>query len=353
MTEYPVARIAVIADTALQRHVLQQALTGSGYQVVFNSDPARLDEATLAACETDLWLVDLTQAEDFPLVDNLMENASAPILFGEGHAPERHSENYPRWERRLFGKLKKLIGDPSQAVGPSLQALLAEAQRPARLELPQALADTPLVVGEPARQVWLLAASLGGPAAVKAFLDALPGGLPVGFVYAQHIDPSFESALPQAVGRHSQWRVNPVRDGDTVRCGEVVVVPISRELGFSDAGAMQVGERAWPEPYSPSIDQMMLNLAQQFAGLCGVIAFSGMGSDGCAAAAYVRRQGGAIWTQRGDSCVCPSMPESLREGGYSSFSGDPRELAAGLVNHLAEQCREAEARQPTQQITGA
>ena len=53
-----------------------------------------------------------------------------------------------------------------------------------------------------------------------------------------------------------------------------------------------------------------------------------MGSDGSAAAAYVRRQGGLIWTQRADSCACPSMPDSLREGGYSSFSGDPRELAA-------------------------
>ncbi|MBS7691012.1 chemotaxis protein CheB [Pseudomonas lalucatii] len=339
MTEKSAARIAVIADTSLQRHVLQQALSGSGYQVVLNSDPARLDEDALGACETDLWLVDLAQSEDSPLVDSLLERVTAPVLFGEGHAPERHSENYPRWERRLFGKLKKLIGDPSQAVGPSLAALLAEAQRPARLELPPALAATPLAAGEPARQVWLLAASLGGPAAVKAFLDALPGGLPVGFVYAQHIDPSFEAALPQAVGRHSQWHVTAARHGEPIRCGEVVVAPISRELDFCDERLMQIAERGWPEPYSPSIDQMMLNLAQHFGAECGVISFSGMGSDGSAAAAYVRRQGGAIWTQRGDSCVCPSMPDSLREGGYSSFSADPRELAAALVSHLAEQCR--------------
>lgn len=339
MSEKTAARIAVIADTSLQRHVLQQALTGSGYQVVMNSDPARLDQETLSACETDLWLVDLAQSDDSPLIDNLMESALVPVLFGEGHAPERHSENYPRWERRLFGKLKKLVGDPSQAVGQSLEALLADAQRPSRLDLPAVLADTPLVAGEPARQVWLLAASLGGPAAVKAFLDALPGGLPVGFVYAQHIDASFESTLPQAVGRHSQWHVNLARHGDALRCGEVVVVPISHELGFDDEGQMQIAERGWPEPYSPSIDQMMLNLAQHFAALSGVIAFSGMGSDGSAAAAYVLRQGGLIWIQRGDSCACPSMPDSLREAGYSSYSGDPRELATALVNHLAEQCR--------------
>ncbi|MGP0171518.1 chemotaxis protein CheB [Pseudomonas sp. NCHU5208] len=338
MTPRTAARIAVIADTSLQRHVLQQALASGGYQVVLNSDPARLDEETLAACETDLWLVDLAQSEDSPLVDSLLERASAPVLFGEGHAPERHSENYPRWERSLFGKLKRLVGDSAQAVGPSLQALLDEAQRPARLELPQVLAQTQLQAGEPARQVWLLAASLGGPAAVKAFLDALPGGLPIGFLYAQHIDASFEAVLPQAVGRHSQWHVNPARHGDPVRCGEVVVVPINHELGFADDGAMQIAERGWPEPYSPSIDQMMLNLAQHYAAQCGVIVFSGMGSDGSAAAAYVQRQGGVIWTQRGESCASPSMPDSLREGGYSSFSGDPRELASALVDQLAEHC---------------
>lgn len=339
MSERSAARIAVIADTSLQRHVLQHALSRNGYQVVLNSDPQRLDESGLDECRADLWLVDLMQSDELPVIDALLDSASAPVLFGEGHAPERSSEHYPRWERKLVGKLKKLVGDPALAVGPSLDGLLNDAQRPARVELPAVLADTPLQAGEPARQVWLLAASLGGPEAVKAFLDALPGGLPVGFIYAQHIDPAFETALPQAVGRHSQWRVNQAREGDAVRCGEVVVVPISRELSFSDSGAMQINERSWPEPYSPSIDQMMLNLAQHYREFAGVIAFSGMGCDGSAAAAYVKRLGGTIWTQRAQSCACSSMPDSLREAGHSSFSADPRELAAALVEHLAGQCR--------------
>lgn len=338
MSEQAGARIAVLADTSLQRHVLQQALIGHGYRVVLNADPGRVDEAQLTECDTDLWLVDLAQQEDSPLVDGLLEQSSVPVLFGEGHAPERHSEHYPRWERRLVGKLRRLVGDPSANVAQSLEALLAEAQRPTRIALPDDLAASPLQAGEPARQVWLLAASLGGPAAVKAFLDALPGGLPLAFLYAQHIDPAFEANLPQAVGRHSQWHVNPARDADWLRCGEVVVVPVRQELGFADDGRMRMGERPWPEPYSPSIDQMMLNLAQRFGSRCGVIVFSGMCSDGSAAAAYVRRQGAEIWTQRADSCACSSMPDSLREGGYSSYSADPRELAAALVNHLAAQC---------------
>ena len=47
MTEQAAARIAVLADTSLQRHVLQQALVANGYTVVLNSDPARLAELSL------------------------------------------------------------------------------------------------------------------------------------------------------------------------------------------------------------------------------------------------------------------------------------------------------------------
>lgn len=336
MSDVASARIAVLADTSLQRHVLQQALTSNGFQVVLNKDPARLEPADLDTAQADLWLVDLAQTEDSPLVDALLERDTTRVLFGEGHAPERHSEFYPRWERSLFSKLKRLVGDPSRAVGPRLDVLQGEVQRPERLTLPSVLADT-APAGEPAAQVWLLAASLGGPEAVKAFLDALPGGLPVGFIYAQHIEASFESALSQAVGRHSQWQVRQVRPGEPVRCGEVVIAPISEELGFETDGSTRMNGRCWPEPYSPSIDQMMLNLARQFGERCGVIAFSGMGSDGSAAAAYLLRQGGRVWTQRADSCACSSMPDNLREGGYSSYSGDPHELAQALVNHLVNQ----------------
>jgi chemosensory pili system protein ChpB (putative protein-glutamate methylesterase) len=53
----------------------------------------------------------------------------------------------------------------------------------------------------PAEHIWVLGASLGGPNAVKEFLDALPKGLPVGFVYAQYIDARFQKALIQTLSR--------------------------------------------------------------------------------------------------------------------------------------------------------
>lgn len=332
-------RIAVIADTSLQRHMLQQVLLAHGYQVMFNTDPERLDREHLFEVEPDLWLIDLVQDEDPELLDLLLEQARSPVLFGEGAAPERTSEHYPRWERRLVGKLRRLVRDPHHAVGLSLDSLMNDEAPSPDGGLPAGRLPRSRT-GEPARLVWLLAASLGGPPAVKDFLDALPPNLPLGFIYAQHIDPSFEQRLPQAVGRHSSWPVNMAREGDTVRCGEVVVVPIVHEMTFDEQGRMRLTDRTWPEPYSPSIDQVMLNLAQHYGPRCGVIAFSGMGSDGSQAAAYLLRQGGEIWTQDAASCACSSMPDSLRAGGFSSLSASPRELAAALAQHLTTQLQQ-------------
>ncbi|GGK02888.1 chemotaxis protein CheB [Pseudomonas matsuisoli] len=343
MKEQSMARVAILADTSLQRGALQQALTSNGYQVVLNSSPSRLDEETLADSSVDLWLVDLALAEDSPLIDALLQQADAPVLYGEGQAPERHSEQYPIWEKRLFGKLKKLIGDASQAVAPSLEVLVNEGHRPERLPLPVELAAMPLQAGEPANEVWLLAGSLGGPQAVKTFLDALPGGLPVGFIYAQHMQPGHEAELAEAIARHSQWPVKQASDGEPIRCGEVTIVPVAQGMYFHDDGRIRLSAAGWQDPYNPSIDQTVLNLVQHFGGKTGVILFSGTGCDGSASLPYARRKDAQIWAQRGETCLCPALPDSARATGQVAFSGEPRELAEAFMAHLVDRFGKQEA----------
>ena len=342
MTSLAVIRIAVVADTSLQRHILQQFLLQQGYQVVLNSDPQHLDIDVLVACETDLWLYGMASAnddDDCIVLDYFLGKATAPVLFGEGSAPERSSEDYPRWERSLLKKIMHLTRHLGvvQVINevPLVSMKNAVAEQP--IELPQCFANYSVVPEQQAKQVWLLAASMGGPQAIKAFLDVLPKGLPLGFIYAQHIDPHFESSLPQAVGRHSEWSVRLCSEHPCVREGEVVIAPIQHELRFSTDGIMQTLETPWSGPYSPSIEQMMYNLAQYYGKNCGVIVFSGMGSDGSIAAEYVQQQGAPVWTQNADSCACSSMPDSIRNAGFSSLNATPRGLAQALVQYVSSQ----------------
>lgn len=344
MTNIAAIRIAVVADTTLQRHILQQFLLSKGYQIVLNTDPQCLDVDSLQACTTDLWLYDalcLTEQDD-AVLDYFLTNLGVPVLFGEGCAPQRSSEEYPRWERSLLDKIKRSTQHLQQVEinSQSGQMFSSSAAAPVAIKLPECFAEQLSLMPQPAAQVWLLAASTGGPQAVKAFLDALPRGLPLGFIYAQHIDPNFEANLPQAVGRHSQWPVRLLNEHPYVRQGEVVIVPVQHELSFSSNGCMQMLETAWPGPYSPSIEQMMSNLVRQYRHNSGAIVFSGMGSDGSLAAQYMQQQGAPVWTQEAQSCACSSMPDSVRAAGYSVLSATPEGLAQALVQYLLNQYTE-------------
>ena len=180
-------RVGVIADDTLQGHLLAGAIKGQGYQVVVNTDPEHLEARWLAA--------------------------DAP-------PPARTADHYPRWERRLMTKLVGYIGAPALE-----ENLAAVPQAPLAAPIPEPREFRTLAGGTLAQRVWVLGASLGGPAAVKQFLDCLPEHLPVAFVLAQHIDGGFLDTLCQVLRRDSPFHCQVAGDGDRLGHGRVLVAP--------------------------------------------------------------------------------------------------------------------------------
>ena len=110
-------------------------------------------------------------------------------------------------------------------------------------------------------------------------------------------DPGFEQQLPQVIGRQNDWKILNCRPGSRLQAGEVLVVPINRQLGFAEDGSLAVSDEPWPGPYQPSIETVLDLVSRQFGPACGAIIFSGMGEDGVAACGRLRQQGSEVWTQ--------------------------------------------------------
>ena len=303
-----------------KRRRLESALTHFGYRVVFCADPLQLDCQGLAAIDTDAWLLEMPG--ESPLSDWLLEHSAVPVLLGAGEIPAPDSEDYPRWERRLYNKLLPLLGPAPDGQLPSLLAP----------------ADSEPVPGRKVAQcVWLLAGSLGGPAAVKTFLDDLPADLPVAFIYAQHIDAGFESRLPTIIGRQNDWRIINCVAGTALHEGDVLVAPIRQRLAFSPERRVRLSDEPWPGPYQPSIESLLDQIGSVFAPACGAIIFSGMGEDGVQACARLRQRGVEVWTQDRASAACAVMPQAVSAAGLSTQEGSPLELAAALQHWLAQE----------------
>ncbi len=327
-------RVGILADDRLQQHLLKSALLHFGFDVAVATDPARLPDLDQEALDLDAWVVDLREddQDDYDWLDELLIGET-PVLIGLEKAPQKNCLTYPRWEKRLYGKLKELTkSTPVVAEDVAVLDQLGSSDTPV-IPLPAEFTGNNYE-GRIAPQVWVLGASLGGPGAVKAFLDALPAGLPIAFIYAQHIDPRFEETLCKTIGRHASYELKNFTAGEPLRCGEVLVAPISHEFRFDKAGQPFSLQRDWPGPYGPSIDQVILNVAGHYGQRAGYILFSGMGNDGAEAIVTLTDKNVPVWAQAPESCANSSMPESAIETNRVDFIGDPYQLALQLVNSV-------------------
>lgn len=324
-------RVAIVSDMSLQRLALAHAVKGQGYDLVLNCSPDRLDDKLFASVEPDVWLVDL-QDEDDALLDKILAS-DIPVLFGLDQAPVQGTRQYPRWERRVFIKLYDVVGYPviQENLEP-LEKMPANPTRPKNLVLPPEM----LARGKAPRveYVCVLAASLGGPAAVKEFLDYLPAGLPVAFVLAQHIDARMQESLTRVLVRHNNMPCHIARGGEQLAPGELLIAPVETEIDFSADGQVVSRNMKWDGPYSPSIDQMLANVSRRFQKRSIAIIFSGMGSDGSISGPLMVEAGGVIWAQDDKTCACPSQPDSMRATGCVSFTGNPFDLASRLITYV-------------------
>ncbi|WP_300426126.1 chemotaxis protein CheB [uncultured Thalassolituus sp.] len=323
-------RVAVLNHDLLQQHVLSDTLRRLGFDLVLNTVPGRLSAAQLQETETDVWLINMADADDeFDGFEALLDG-EVPVLIGMDPAPQKSCTTYLRWEKRLLSKLQDLTHAPAPAAEVPDTALTPRTSGGADIPLPAVFRDRQ---GERALEVWVLGASLGGPEAVKMFLDALPAGLPVAFVYAQHIDPRFEEALCQAVGRHASYQLRNYEEGLRLKAGDVLVAPVSHQFTMAGLDEVSLEAAPWNGPYGPSIDGVIDAVSRHACSRFGCILFSGMGSDGADSILGLPADK-PVWVQRPDTCGNSSMPESAIGTGRVNFIGDPYQLALQLVQHI-------------------
>lgn len=301
-------RIGVIVDDPAQIPTLRGVISAAGHEVgaalEFTRSNGKIAEAVVDAWVVNLDIEMLEKTHPEPL-DELLDSIKVPLILCEGHIPNHVSPEFANWQRRLVEKLRGLKGtiNRNQQDSPRLP-----------------------------RSVWVLAGSIGGPEAVKQFLDALPADLGIAFIYANHIEPDFQGMLAQVMGRGGRFEAFSPQHGDLLRENSVAVISPDHVTSVTRDGSFNVRNTAWSGQYKPNLDQVVATTAVHFGRSGGVIVFSGMCDDAAAASRLMRRCGGQVWTQHRDSCVSWAMPEATAKAvGQVDFNGDPVALAAKLV----------------------
>ncbi|HEX3895201.1 MAG TPA: chemotaxis protein CheB, partial [Rudaea sp.] len=182
------------------------------------------------------------------------------------------------------------------------------------------------------KKVFVLGASIGGPEAVRDFLGALPSGFPVLFILAQHMGEEFLDLMSAQLRKSIAMTVRNPTHGERVGHGEVLIVPTTHRLQVDRDGVLTLAHLPEKPPYSPSIDLVLRDVADQFGSDAGAIIFSGMAHDAVEGSKYLKEKGGTVWVQDPDTCVISSMVDGAREAGVVGFIGSPSQLAAKMIS---------------------
>lgn len=355
--------VAIIGSRPAASASLRNVLRDNGFLV---DHDLHLDDVTLKHIydiNVDAVLVDLDDSADqkLELLEAILEHSPAPVLFNDAAYDEPgHNPASDRRLRTLMNKLRKIghrpvsapavaaataVLQPVQAVQPAVTADAPAVSEPARQEA-ELLAQTvsPAAVSQPATApppaarttrdlpLWILGASLGGPAALREFFAHIPESLPVCFLVVQHIGPSHVDLFASQLQRASALGIELLDEQSRLDKGKVFVSPVESSTQFRADGSLKL---AAPSPgciYSPCIDTVIENAVATLGDQVNVIIFSGMGNDGEVGCQLTARRGGRVWAQDSASCVINSMPERARSTGTVSFSGSPARLARELVN---------------------
>lgn len=318
--------LAIVSNSLRHRKQLQQVLEHYGLRVIFNESlsPALLEKLHAGNADVLLLDVDDKAEHDEQLLEQLLNETEIPIIFNDVSVL---TVNEPTVLARWYGKLLAKIAEITGRMETEELDLELNWQTAVQLGQTVALKDQ----ADLARNVWVLGASLGGPEALKQFLAALPGDLPVAFVIAQHLGAGFMDLLARQLDRNTSLQVMPARVGHVLRHQQVLIAPIGERIRISPIGAVELLPVQTVSRYTPSIDMVFVDMAQRYGKHCHGIIFSGMCNDGVQGARQLFGQGSEVWTQTANSCVISAMPDHVRQAGYSSFSGTPDELARQLV----------------------
>lgn len=180
-------------------------------------------------------------------------------------------------------------------------------------------------------EVIAVAASTGGPAALRTVLGALPPGLGAPIVVVQHIARDFTVGFTHWLGGGLPLPVRLAARDEPLLGGVVYIAPDDVHTGVAADGTIRFSHAAPIDGFRPSATFLFRSLAQAYgSGGVGVI-LTGMGSDGAEGLLALKQAGGYVIGQDEASSVVFGMAqEAWRSGAVDELLPLDR-IAARLV----------------------
>lgn len=169
--------------------------------------------------------------------------------------------------------------------------------------------------------VIVIGISTGGPQALRFMIPQLPADFPIPIAMVLHMPVGYTAMYAEKLNEISKLEVCEAKEGDELRAGLALLAPAGKHLSFkkriTGKARAHLDIRPLDKPHRPSVDVLFQSAAEIFRNRTLGVVMTGMGSDGRNGAAWIKAQGGVVFTESEETSVVYGMPGVVAEAGLS------------------------------------
>lgn len=327
-----IIRVLIVDDSAYVRKVLREMLSRSPFLEVVGV--ARDGEEALELVESlrpDVVTLDLNmpRSDGIDFLRRQMERRPLPVLV-VSVASESGELVMQALDEGAVDVVQKPTALATERIFDIAADLVAKVKAVAcaRIRQPVAapLPPVPLIAmpRTDRTDILVIGVSTGGPQALKRIIPLLPADFPVPVAVVLHMPIGYTELFARSLASVSRLKVAEARDGDTLRPGSVLLAQAGYHLSITRGAhrtpVARLSLQPLDTPHRPAVDVLFRSAAEVFGERTLAVVLTGMGSDGTAGAAWVKAQGGRVYTEAEETCVVYGMPRSVVEAGLSDRS---------------------------------
>lgn len=343
-----VLRVVVVDDSAYVRKVIREILSRSPFvEVVGTARDGREALDLVEELNPDVVTCDLIMPEldGVGFVREQMQRRPVPIII-MSVAKETAEAALTALDAGAIDFVQKPTALASEKIFEVSTELIEKVKAAGNIALNRISIAPPLispVTSAPATKISgnhsvdlvVIGISTGGPQALKRLIPQLPEDFPVPVVMVMHMPVGYTEMYAAKLNEQSQLQVREAAKGDEVKPGYVFLAQAGRHLTLKRDASGKVVTHLDAKPFDmlhrPAVDVLFKSAAEVYGNRVLGVVMTGMGSDGKEGAAWIKAQGGLVFTEAESSCVVYGMPSVVMEAGLSDKSIALDDMARAIM----------------------
>ena len=167
-------------------------------------------------------------------------------------------------------------------------------------------------------EVIAIGISTGGPNALREVFAKIDPNLTQPILVVQHMPAGFTAECANSLNQICPLEVKEAKDGDLLKPGRILIAPGSMHMYVekrSLATIVRLSDAPLCNGHRPSVDVLFESVAKCFQNKALGVIMTGMGKDGAAQLAEMRREGAWTLGQDEESSIVYGMPKVAYEYG--------------------------------------